>query len=83
MQASLDAVCQQFEAWTHISHDLALRKIHSLYVRRGVAYVDDLRTFRTHYEWRLLDRIVPDSDDQIGLINGFVNVVALSPKLGA
>ena len=78
MQPPLDAVRQQFEAWPDIAHHLALRKVHPLHVGRRIADVDHLRTFRTHDEWRLLDRIVADGDYQVGPINGFVNIVTFA-----
>src|SRR5207253_8123877 len=79
-QPPLDAVSQQFQAWSYIADNFALWKVNPLDIGGRVADMDHLRTFRAHNEGRLLDRIVPDGDDQVGSIDGFVDVVALAQR---
>ncbi len=80
VQAALDAIGQQLQAWTDVAHDLALREVNPLDVRRRIADMDHLRAFRAHDEGRLLDRIVTDRDDQVGAIDGLMDVVALAQR---
>ena len=54
-----------------------MREIHLLDIGRRVADMDHLRPLRPHDEGRLLDRVVPDRDDQVRLVDGLVHVVAL------
>ena len=80
MQPSLNAVSQQLKARPDITHDFTLRKVNPLHIGWRVTNMDHLRTFRTHDEWRLLNRVVTDGNDQIGAINGFMNIVTLAQR---
>ena len=80
MQSTLDAVRQQLQARTDVADYLALRKVNPLHIGRRVADMDHLRAFRAHDEGRLLDRIVPNGDDQVGAVDGFMNIVALAER---
>ena len=80
VQSPLDAIRQQFQARPDIANHFALRKVNPLHVGRRVADVDHLGTLRAHDEWRFLDRIVADGDDQIGTIDGFVHVVTFAER---
>ena len=82
VQSSLDAIRPAVQARPDIANHLALRKVNPLHIGRRVADVDHLGTLRAHDERRLLDRIVTDSDDQIGAINGFMHVVTFAERSG-
>ena len=66
-----------------VAHHLGLRKVDLLDRRRLVADVDHLRPVVVHDERRLLARVVADGDDQVGLLDGVVHVVALRERGGA
>ena len=53
--------------------------------RRGcVPDMDDLRaTLVAHQEWRLLDRVMADRDDQVRQVDRIVHVVALGKRCRA
>ena len=77
-QPRLDAVSQQFEARPDVAHDLALREIDLLDGCRRVADVNDLRPSGPHDEGRLLDGVMADGDNEIGLVHRLVNIVAFA-----
>src|ERR1700754_5316431 len=80
VQPPFDAIGQQFQAWTDVANDLALRKVDPLDIGGRVADMDHLRALRAHDEGRLLDRVVTDGDDQVGTIDGLMNIVALAER---
>ena len=45
--------------------------------------MDHLRPLRPHDERRLLDRIVPDGDNQVGAVHRLVDIVALGQRRSA
>ena len=71
------------EARADVADDRGVREVDLLHVGRGVADVDDRRAARAHEERRLLDRVVPDRQDEVGLVDGLVHVVALGEGCGA
>ena len=80
VQSPFDTISQQFQARPDIANHLALRKVDSLHVGGRITDVDHLRALRAHDERRLLDRIVPDGDDQVGAINGLMHVVTFAER---
>ena len=80
MQPALDTIGEQLEARTDVAHHLALREVDLLDGGRRVADVDHLRPVRAHDEGRLLDGVVADRDDQVGLIDRLMDVVALAER---
>src|SRR5262249_34976839 len=74
---ALETVREQCEARAHVPDYLRLGKIDLLAGRRGCADVDDLRPPCSLQEWRLLDGVMPDRDDQVGLIDRPMHPVSL------
>ena len=79
-QLALEPVGQQFQARPDVADHLGMREVDLLDVGRRVADVDHLRPVRPHDERRLLDRVVADRDDQVGLVDRLVDVVALGQR---
>ena len=69
LQLAFELVGQQRERRPDIADDLGVREEHFLDVRRRVADVDHLQAAGAHQERRLLDRVMADRDDQIGMIH--------------
>ena len=80
---ALEPVGEQGQAAADVADDLGVREVHLLDLGRRVADVDDRRTARAHQERRLLDRVVPDREDQVGPVDRLVDVVALGQRGGA
>src|SRR4029453_10331508 len=68
-QLAFDPVSQQREAGTDIADDLGVRKIHLLDAGGGKADMDHFRTVRAHDEGRFLHGVVPDRNDEIGMVH--------------
>ena len=76
-QLALEPVGEQREARPDIADDLGMGKKHLLDRRRHIADMDHLGPVRAHDERRLLDRVVADREDQIGLVDRLVDIVPL------
>ena len=79
-QLALEPIGQEFEARPDVADDLGMREVDLLDVGRRVADVDHLRPALAHDEGRLLDRVVANGDDQVGLVDRLVHVVALGER---
>jgi len=54
-----------------------LREVHGVHRRRNKVDVDDLQVFAAHEERRFLDHVVPDVQDQVGMIDGTVDEIVV------
>lgn len=75
-----EPVRQELEGGADIPDDFSLREIELLDSRRLVADVNDLRSVIIHDKGRLLDGFVTDRDDEISLLDGFMDVVSLGKR---
>jgi len=75
-QLAFDPVSQQREAGTDIADHFRVGEIHLLDAGGGKADMDHFRTVRAHDEWWFLHRVVPDRNDEIGMVDGAVHVIA-------
>ena len=82
-QLALKAVRQRLQRGADIADDLGLREVDLLDSRRLISDMDHLRAALTHDEWRLLDGVMADRDDEVGLFDGLVDIVALRQRRGA
>jgi hypothetical protein len=57
-----------------------VREEHFLYGRRKVSDVQHGRPFGAHDEGRLLHRVVADCDDEIGLVDRLMDIIALGER---
>ena len=83
LDLALDPAGEELEARSDVADDLGMGEVDLLDVRRRVADMDHLRPLRAHDEGRLLDRVVPDGDDEVGLVDRLVDVVPLREGGGA
>ena len=83
LQLALELVGQQRERRPDVAEDLGVREEHFLHVGRRVADMNHLQAVGAHQERRLLDRVMADRDDQIGMIHRPVHVVARRKRGGA
>ena len=80
LQLTLQPVCQQRKARSDIADHLGMRRKDLLHRRRHIADMDHFWPTRTHQKGRLLDRVMADGENQVGLVDGLVHVVSLGER---
>lgn len=76
-ELAFQAIGEGGEARTDIADDLRLREVYLFHRRRRGADMDHLRSITAHQERRLLDGVVADRNDQIGLVDRLMNPIPL------
>ena len=77
------AIGQRLQRGADIADDFGLREIDLLDSRRLIADMNDLRAALAHDERRLLDGVMADRDDEVGLFDRLVDIVPLRQRGGA
>ena len=76
LQLAIQAVSQPLDRSGDVADDLELREVDLIDFSRLVIDMDDGLPARLHEEGRLLHHVVTDIDDQIGLLDRAVNIIA-------
>ena len=76
LQLAIEAASQPLDRSGDVADDFELREVDLIDFSRLVIDMDDGLTVRLHEEGRLLHHVVTDIDDQIGLLDRAVNIIA-------
>src|SRR6202035_5601361 len=68
---------QPRKAGANVADDLRLREVYLLDRRRRGADMDHLRSIMTHQKRGLLDGVMADRNNQVGLVDRLVNPIPL------
>jgi len=79
-QLAFEAIGECGKAGADVADDLGLREVDLLHRRRRDADMDHLRAVMAHQERWLLDGVMADRNDQVGLVDGLVHPIPLRQR---